>query len=242
MSEPARLLEWDSEFFGLRIGRVQGEPAGETAFRSIDAWARDQGMDCLYLLLDAGNGASIRSAEEHGFRLADIRVSLEHRLTETPAAPAAGPRACTPEDLPELKRHARLHHEATRFFRDARFPRERAAELYALWLEKTFASPRARVFMTERDGLPTGYIACEIEPENKGRISLAGVDPLHRGQGIGTRLVQSALHWLGQNGALSRRVVTQGANIPALRLYASNGFYPVRTELWYHKWFDRVPS
>jgi ribosomal protein S18 acetylase RimI-like enzyme len=242
MNVPCRHLEWDSAFFGKRIGRVQSTLRDAEAAREVETWAHSQAIDCLYHLVDAADVAAIRRAEESGFLLADVRVSLEHRASAGGTPAPEGVRICAPGDLPGLLEQARAHHEQTRFFRDARFSPERARDLYALWLEKTYSDPGGRIFLAEREGRSAGYIACEIGPGKTGRIALAGVDPAHRGKGVGTQLVRAALDWFEANGTTSRNVVTQGANIPALRLYASNGFYPVRTELWYHKWYTNPES
>ena len=42
MSDPCRLLGWDSEFFGLRIGRVEGHRLDAGRAQAVAAWAEEQ--------------------------------------------------------------------------------------------------------------------------------------------------------------------------------------------------------
>ena len=239
MSDPVRFLEWDSAFFGMRIARV----AGSAELGEADARARAARIDCLYLLADAEDVGRIRAVERSGFRLADIRMSLERTLGDDVESPKTRTRPCAKEDVPVLKKLAGAHNGLTRFFRDPLFPPSRATALYETWIEREAAraleGDDAAVFVLDAEDGIAGYLACAVE-DGTGRISLAGVAPGHRGRGVGTSLVRAALRWFRTRGLASASVVTQGANIPALRLYTSNGFYPVRTELWYHKWFRRA--
>ncbi len=243
MNAPGRFLAWDSEFFGQRIGSFAKQNPRLPDFEAIDAWCVRENIACLYFLAEAGDFEATSLAERRGFHLTDIRLEMENtalpvRKEEAKAAPAGCyVREFRMEDLPELQRGARDNHQDSRFFRDSRFSRERAAELYAVWLEKTCRDPDAVVFTAVHKDAPVGYISCGLEKESSGKIILAGVREGHRGLGLGTLLVHSGLKWFRARGCAKCSVVTQGANIPAQRLYASHGFYPARVQLWYHQWF-----
>jgi len=75
-------LEWDSDFFGRPIGRIRGNRADAARIAEAKLRAREQAIECLYFLA-AWDPPTIRAAEEHGFRLADIRVTLEARADDT---------------------------------------------------------------------------------------------------------------------------------------------------------------
>ena len=51
-------------------------------------------------------------------------------------------------------------------------------------------------------------------------------------------MLRAALLWFQERGAKSVRVVTQGDNTGAIRLYESAGFRTREVLLWYHKWFS----
>jgi dTDP-4-amino-4,6-dideoxy-D-galactose acyltransferase len=233
---PAQLLAWDSEFFGRRIARVaaRGLEAGQQG--ALWDWVRSEKIDCLYYLADAADTASVRAAEDAGFRLVDVRVTRV--LENPPPAPQAqgGIRAARAEDLPALRAIARVSHGDTRFFHDPKLPRERCEALYETWIERACEGRADHVWVAEERGAVAGYLACALVPDATGSIDLFAVAPERRGGGIGERLVRASLGWFAGQGCRQVRVVSQARNLPATRVYESTGFRTVSVELWYHLW------
>src|SRR5688572_498329 len=102
--EMPELLEWDTEFWGKRIGRAGAPDEAQGDF------------DCLYYLADVSDVVAIRTAEFAGFKMADVRVTLEMRSPGFQIA--ATVREAEPEDRAELRKIARLAHSTTRFYAD----------------------------------------------------------------------------------------------------------------------------
>jgi ribosomal protein S18 acetylase RimI-like enzyme len=207
---------------------------------AVDEWCGRNRIACLYLLVDSTDTASMRVAEDHGFHMVDIRVTLDTDLTHAERflkqPDGMEIRECTENDIGPLKEMARTNHVISRFFTDGGFRRERCEELYSLWIEKCFREFGDTVFVALLDGVTAGYIACRLDSGRHGQIILAGVGDTARNRGIGTHLVSAATSWFRQNGAAGAMVVTQGMNIQAMRLYTSMGFYPRSVQLWYHRW------
>jgi ribosomal protein S18 acetylase RimI-like enzyme len=205
-------------------------------------WCRQNEIACLYYLADPADPANIRRAEINGFMLTDIRMVLEcAQICQPPsrrAPKAVRIRKFRQSDLPELKKLARIIHTNTRFYNDHRFSRAQGASLYEAWIEKCCRDAKTAVFTAEYGRAIVGYLACRMQKGRTGSIVLAGVDTNARNKGVGTALVIRSLEWFYQQGARLATVVTQGANIQALRLYTSWGFLPRETKLWYHRWFD----
>lgn len=85
---------------------------------------------------------------------------------------------------------------------------------------------------------PLGYVSCHLDPvKHEGLIGLVGVDAEFRGKGIGRNLVLAAMAWFGTQAAREVKVVTQGNNRAAQRLYQQCGFLSSDLQLWYHKWY-----
>lgn len=63
-----------------------------------------------------------------------------------------------------------------------------------------------------------------------------GVDPVHRGQGIGAQLVSDSIRWAIAGGGASMLVNTQVVNDDALRLYERLGFVLDREQLKVLEW------
>ena len=51
------------------------------------------------------------------------------------------------------------------------------------------------------------------------------------------RIIRLAIEWFKNKDVRKIEVVTQGRNIPALRLYQKCGFQIQSLQIWYHKWF-----
>jgi hypothetical protein len=80
---PCQALEWDSDFFGRRIARVQCQLTPATAQDAV-AWCWQNRIDCLYLTVACHDVPAVRVAEANGFQLVDLRITLERQLVGPP--------------------------------------------------------------------------------------------------------------------------------------------------------------
>ena len=232
-----RLLDWDSAHFGLRIGRVMPVRLDAALLRQALAWANMSSIDCMYLLADSNDAGTLRAVAGAGWRMVDIRVTLRAQLSDV-APSATCVRLAKAEDLPYLKQLAKRSHTDSRFYADGNFPMAACDELFATWIERSvldqsFAGA-AFVAQTGTDQ-PAGYITCSIK-EGEGNIGLIAVDEKARRLGLGTQLLVESARWFAGHGAGRVSVVTQGCNIPALRMYERSGFRVESIQLWFHWW------
>jgi Acetyltransferases len=237
-------LQWDSDFFGYKIGRVNSSRLDQESIVVIDEWCLSNSIDCLYFLGEADDPLTVRIAEDHGFRFLDIRVTLENKTGITLPLNESGAgcriRRFSSEDLPALKAMAQRNHRYSRFYFDSNFPVSCCDALYEKWIEKSCDGYAQNVLVAEIKAEPVGYLSCHLLSPNKGKIGLFGVDEKHQGQGIGQMLIDGSLKWFAKNGADRVAVATQGRNIRVQRLYQRRGFQTKSTQLWYHKWFERA--
>lgn len=243
-SAPAVFLPWDSEFFDLRIARVQSDRLDAGDLEPLEEWCTGNGIDCLYFLADPDAPESLIVAEESGFRLFDIRVQLRHVINRYPSRPIEeipgyGLRALLEHDTPVLMEIAGRIHHITRFWRDPGFPADRCSELYRRWLQRDVTDRADRILVCECTGQPVGYVTCILDTDSPGcgTISLLGVHEAHRQKGMGSRLLRGAIEWFGSEGVVDVSVVTQGTNISSLRVYQEAGFLIDSMMVWFHRWF-----
>ncbi len=230
------LLEFDSDFFGIRIARADAVALVRHGGAELSAWCTRERVACVYLLADATDQAAIVAAETGGFRLVDLRVTLASPVgTTTTLRQGSEIRPAEAGDVTALKRIARDGHHDTRFYVDGRFDRQRCDELYELWIDKSCHGWADQVFVAECDGLPVGYLTCHLR-DGHGQIGLVGVDAGSRGRGYGLRMLETARCWFGAQGAGRMSVVTQGRNAGGLRLYQRAGMTVSGFEFWFHKW------
>lgn len=240
--EPCELLSWDTKFFGHRIARVRGHQLDEELATEVDRWAAENQIECCYFLSRTDHPTTLRTAGLHAFLPVDIRVTLEGGVQcETKFASPKGVEVRTfcASDVPALQTLARASHRETRFFVDSRFPRNRAEDLYAAWIQLECDGRAATVLVAVSDtNFPLGYVSCHFDDRRRrGELGLVGVAREARGRGVGKALVSAAVHWLSGKGSSKVAVVTQGNNIAAQRLYQRCGFATCEVQLWFHKWF-----
>lgn len=80
-------------------------------------------------------------------------------------------------------------------------------------------------------------MSCEggVPSERKGRILMLGVDPDHRGKGVGKKLILAGLARLKGKNLKIAQVTVDGENKVACALYQSLGFEVQTTTFWYEK-------
>lgn len=244
--ELCEYLSWDSDFFQLRIARLRAARLTLETVCAAEQWCRSHKIDCLYFLADLDDALTVRVAEEHEFRLTDVRVTLEARLAggrETPAGGAPGPvRRFREEDASALRALARVSHRDSRFYFDPGFPDEACGRLYETWIEKSCRGWADAVFVADLGSGAAGYATAHRASETEGRLGLLAVDAGAHGRGLGQQLAAAVLDWCRHERLETVRVVTQGRNCGAMRLYARCGFLPRSLQLWYHRWFSPANS
>jgi dTDP-4-amino-4,6-dideoxy-D-galactose acyltransferase len=232
-------LPWDSNHFGFPIGRILPTSLSYASLSRALAGAEAAGTRCLYWLSDPDD-SQVADGERVGFKVVDVRVELIARLASQKVSRIAATtiREVGESDLVPLKALASTSHRNTRFYRDGSFPTDRADQLYAEWIEKSFQDPKQEVLASGPAGQPSGYIASGVSDDGHGVIGLIAVDESRRGTGLGSALVSAAMGRLAQQGIEQVTVVTQGDNQPAHRLYNALGFSERSRFVWLHRWFE----
>lgn len=238
-------LEWDSAFFGFGVGRVQAERLTRETAAECAAQARRTGLRCVYYLAPADDPISWSAAIRAGFDPVDIRVELELAMPRDGGSPAArpsvgaGPDRCGPateRDLPALQALADGAFSESRFFRDRRFPAEKPPELFSAWVRRGVTEPNGFALLSRSGERPVGFLSGRIASDG-GRIELVSVAKALHGRGIGRRLLDASTAEFARRGATHVRVVTQGSNAAAQKLYQAAGFKTRSVGLWFHGWF-----
>jgi dTDP-4-amino-4,6-dideoxy-D-galactose acyltransferase len=206
--------------------------------RAVDDWCLGQRIDCAYLLAEVDDQVTCDMAHAHGFRLVDVRVTLEADDSPVPSRPTIAPlvRPARGDDVESLMAIARDNHRHTRFYADGRFDPRRCDDLYAFWISESCRGRADRVFVIDINGSPAGYLTCHLDGKT-GHIGLVAVAAAYRGRGAGLALVESARRWFAEQGADRVTVVTQARNAAGLKLYQRAGMTVRLIQLWFHKWW-----
>jgi dTDP-4-amino-4,6-dideoxy-D-galactose acyltransferase len=235
---PLEPLPWDTEHFGFEVGRVvPARPTQKELARAVEA-ARASGIACLYLGCPVDALQSVTWAARAGFRLVDLRVTLEREAAPVSAVAA---RLASPAEIPGAVALARTTFGQSRFFADGQFPPRRVEDLYERWLRRDLASEGGAVVVELLDGTVAGFASGRVEETGIGRIGLVAVASFARGRGVGRRIVEGLSGELARRGAQQLSVVTQAQNLSALRLYEGLGFQTASTSITLHWWSNENP-
>jgi dTDP-4-amino-4,6-dideoxy-D-galactose acyltransferase len=229
----AEILPWDTEFWGVRIARADGDVMTAESAQELEAWAVANDIACLYFL--AGEDATTaHAAEEAGFRLMDVRLKLTRKAVLTEQDERVRP--FEDRDLPAICDIARTSHRATRFYADPHFEDDRCDDLYERWIVRSVEGWADAVFVADHGGRPAAYLSVHSGDECAS-IGLLAVAEQARGSGLGAALVDCAVAWAYERGLPEVAVVTQGRSSAALRVYERCGFTVEEVGLWFHRWF-----
>lgn len=243
-SQPPRLprsiqfLPWDTAFFGFPIARYRGGHRPSRTNFTRDVLACDRaGIRCLYLEPDVNDASLIAIAQEHRFRLVDVRVNLTLDLSgKLPAPNSVRVRPAAEADLPDLRQIARQNFRESRFYADRHFTRQQCQSLYAAWVDRAFdRSFASHLFVAVAGRRPIGFLALKTD-RLSARISLIAVDRHAKGKGAGRSLVAAAAKTARRAGATELVVRTQGRNPGAIRFYERLSFRLEELKLFFHRW------
>ena len=221
-SDP-KMMSWDTDFWGIRVGNA-------THLDGLSEWATENTVGLVCLLVDTI--AEAQEAQERGFRLMDVRVTLNRASLRG----VSSARLARPEDEDALLRIARTAFTRTRFYADPLLDDDKCGDLYAEWTRTSCAGLADVVLVAERVGRPVGYVTVTVDGDDS-EIGLIAVDEGWRGAGIGAGLVDGAVDWARSRDAKTMTVVTQGSNVDALRTFERCGFRILKQQLWLHRWY-----
>ncbi len=239
MSDPeVKALDWDSSFFGFKIGRAVDKNFVPED-RTVVERAKEQGLRCVYFLVDAESPETLAAMHSFGCRFIDGRLCLSRSAgSEIESSSGRGDvRLADDADGQELVEISESIEWDTRFFKDSGFPVERSRQMYSKWIARDLNGGTVIVATDPQDGAISGFLSFRFdEPTRKAVIELLAVRESARGQGVADRLLSDSIRRIQSLKASEIDVITQSSNVPAQRLYQKHGFRSRSLELWFHLW------
>lgn len=227
-----RALQWDSDFFRLRIGRADILSTEDSLFLAARREELKQQFELLYVFDPNNIGFNV-----NGALLVDEKI-----LYSKPCEPRKQYndisffKQATPSE--DMYRLALVSGGYSRFKLDERLPQGSYERLYTRWIEN--ACPKEgtnKQILTYLDtnSIAKGMITIDYQGE-LGHIGLVAVDTDCQHQGIGGKIMSTLDGYLFDLGVKTLEVPTQKANTDACRWYEKNGFtVQSRTQI-YHWW------
>jgi dTDP-4-amino-4,6-dideoxy-D-galactose acyltransferase len=234
MSELVEVLDWDTEFWGVRAGRVHA--VDQAQLIAAEHACSDLHIEWASLLVPTTDVPLINAAVTSGYKIVDVRFTLSTILSSGSSLdPAAIGGA---GDADELAHVARTALRESRFFADEHLDDVRCADFYETWIRNSVTGEMADVVLVARSSAGIdGFITVRLGAGGSASLPLVAVRTDRQGTGVGRRLVATTLDWISAQGATRTDVVTQLTNRAAIRLYESSGFRFHESAVWLHRWW-----
>lgn len=232
-----QILEWDSDFFGIKIARILNPSLTAQELSIILSrlkhqrvrlvyWPSDQQHDYSVIMNLQGNHVDTKTTFYINFRdLKELDRSITSDIVESYS-----------ENMPveEIEKLAIESGEYSRFAVDPNFSRANFTDLYKLWINKCLRKEMALEVLVIRDGNHIVGMVTIGEKRGRGNIGLIAVHRQYRSKHYSKKLVLAAHKWFVENGYNDGQVVTQMQNIPACNLYKKLGYTVEKLEYFYH--------
>lgn len=225
-------LEWDSNFFNLRIGKTIVSSQLELNNLAKIQPKLCQEYDLIYifaqkgLLAPHGNCSLVDQKTIYKTKIASVSAPIDDSIIQYEENYVT-------EDLLKL---ALVSGEYSRFRLDHRLPDDAYERLYTRWIEQSVKHKIAtEIFCYTIAGKIKGVLTLNRKG-SKGIIGLVATDPNSQGNGIGSALLQYVKNFCAKNGVVELTVATQLRNKAACHLYEKAGFIMEScTDIW-HWW------
>lgn len=227
-----RSLPWDSDFFGLRIGRVDLQTAEDAIELKKQQEIVKQQFDLLYIFDPNNVGFSA-----DGARLVDEKILYSKPCEPRQQFPKISfYKAAQPNE--DLYRLALISGGYSRFKLDERLHKGSYERLYSRWIENACpkeGTNKQILIYPDTQGTAKGMITIDRTGE-LGHIGLVAVDTDAQHQGVGGKIMSTLDGYLFERGIKTLEVPTQKANTDACRWYEKNGFTIQSVTPIYHWW------
>lgn len=227
-----RTLQWDSDFFGLRIGRVDLLSKNDALLLISMQNDLRQKFDLLYVF-------DINNVGFETVRAKKVDEKVLYRKTCKPSKcvnEVSFFSGLAPTD--DLYRLALISGVYSRFKLDERLPVGSYERLYTRWIENACpctGSNKQILVYKEKDDLIKGMATFDYSG-GLGHIGLVAVLTDMQRKGIGQKLISTLENYLYGKGVTTLEVPTQKNNANACCWYEKNGFAVQSVTPIYHWW------
>lgn len=227
-----RPLEWDSNFFGLKVGRADiSAPEDSISLASQKQVLKNQ-YDLIYVFGNQGLSFEVANANmidkkvvffidelpEYNYHKNVMAWPVENGLTD---------------DVLQLALESGKY---SRFKLDGKLPAGSYERLYTRWIEQSVKhSIATEVFCYMIESELRGLMTIELK-DGVGTIGLVAIHPVFQHRGIGTSLLRHVIRFAHDKRCEKLYVATQLDNEPACHLYKKCGMViDSITQVW-HWW------
>ena len=224
-------LEWDSQFFGMKIGRYNINFLSSEILNELLKQKSIDHYQLVYLLAEQIADDALTMLNRMNLSPVDNKVTFGCNVTEKIVSPTeiVNYQGSLTPDLLQL---ALDSGHQSRFKLDPHLA-PKYESLYHQWIQKSLSGEMADVVFVYQQDVIKGFVTVK-KSGSCGKIGLIAVHNSMQTKGIGSLLLESVMHFCYENKLNTCEVVTQYYNIGACRLYEKNGFNIILKEIIYH--------
>ena len=226
-------LEWDSQFFGFRVGDVfLEEDFSESKVFNSDYFS--------FIQFRSRNWFEIIS-DTHSLSYTETKIifnkilkesnSLEEGIIDFDDSPL------TDNSLYDLAYESGKY---SRYKLDKKISEDRFKKLYQIWIEnsinKSFAS---KIFYIKEKENILGFVTVKIK-DNEAQIGLIAVAPNAQGKGLGKKLLLKTENYCFENNLKTLQIPTQLENVSACKFYEKMGYQILEKIIIKHYWKNNI--
>jgi ribosomal protein S18 acetylase RimI-like enzyme len=242
---------FDSEHYGLDIGRIVAEPSASAADLRAAIAAAESQFHVVFLRTPEGSSLD-RELRRRGESPADVLVTSMWNHSPPKETPFGAPTQVSGRTAQfAIEAHERLTANAdisaieavsaqvlrrSHLHSDPRLPAERTRRYYAAWARNNAMGRAQRTLVARAAGQVIGYLSV-LDANDRVVIDLVAVGAAWQGQGVGAALLAELSVTLAKRDKIVATVGTQADN-PALKLYQRFGYVPSESHATYHLWLD----
>lgn len=220
------LLEWDTQFFNKRIGRLS---LGLTHQMDLKNLSNLNDFDIVYIF----------SSEEISIHapLMDIKVTYSKFIKKTSLINEVIQFNINKHNYNQLLELTYQSGHDSRFLKDPSFGLFQFKRLYKQWIDNSIDDNETLILIYPNKENIEGFVTVN-KNKKYAQIGLISVKPNSHGKGIGKKLIQAVENHL--NDGLKLVVATQETNKGACKFYEKLGFRLEKTEYIYHLTNDTI--
>jgi hypothetical protein len=228
-------LEWDSEFFGVGIGKADLDGATPESLAALDAEAKAAGIECLYGLHRPIDPLLSGVVQAGGWLLVDMlsRFQIDPDDPVHIDDSACTVRRGTLEDLPAIRDSVLTMAPWSRYAVDEHFGAPAAERMHLAWVDRAArgtTDEEHHLLVAEDDTGLLGFITRRRAPAP----IIETIGTVAPGAGAAHALFNDSRLWAG--GEALSAGWAPARNVSCFRSFARFGFRVAEVRYQYHRW------
>lgn len=234
-----QMLEWDSNFFGFKIARLNDQVQNKDLLDTVDL-LKKRGVTLVIAVTSPNDSSRIKTLESAGFSLVEVRMILKADLKASPAySESLKCFVATHRHIPSLLQCSKGLFESTRFSCPPFVPGQ-DDKLYETWIEHAVNGQFDDfcLCLPDQDKI-AAFCSLKEMAQSTMRIGLFGVGKAYQGRKLSRVIMNDVIAYCTSAGAKNLLVATQAWNTKALNVYVGSGFCFNAVEIWHYLTFRR---